>query len=84
MLGYDVRLRLLEHLAIDGINATFHYVPLHSSIGAAMVTDRVADCPVTDDVSGRLIRLPFFNDMTASEQDQVCESTLRFLERAHA
>ena len=75
---------LLEHLAIDGINATFHYVPLHSSIGAAMVSDRIADCPVTDDMSGRLLRLPFFNDMTPSEQDHVCDSTLRLLKRTHA
>ena len=79
-----VRDALLEHLATDGINATFHYVPLHSSIGAAMVSDRIADCPVTDDMSGRLLRLPFFNDMTPSEQDHVCDSTLRLLKRTHA
>lgn len=76
----DERDLLLEHLAGDGINATFHFVPLHSSPGGRKVCDRPTDCPVSDDVSGRLIRLPLFYDLTLEQQEQVCRSIGRFFE----
>jgi dTDP-4-amino-4,6-dideoxygalactose transaminase len=28
-------------------------------------------CPVTEDVSARLVRLPFFNDLSGADQDRV-------------
>ena len=71
---------LLAHLAGAGINATFHFVPLHSSPGGVKVTDRESHCPVSDEMSGRLIRLPLFYDLKASDQDRVCESVLEFFE----
>ena len=36
------------------------------------------DCPVTEDVSDRLLRLPFYNDLTEAEQAQVVEAILGF------
>ena len=51
----------------------FHYVPLHSSPkGRELVGDLYL--PVTEDLSGRLIRMPFFYAMTADEQFRVIES----------
>lgn len=35
-------------------------------------------CPVTEDVTDRLVRLPFFTSMTDSEQDEVIETVLAF------
>ena len=32
---------------------------------------REGDCPVTEDVSDRLLRLPFFNNMTEAEQARI-------------
>jgi dTDP-4-amino-4,6-dideoxygalactose transaminase len=29
------------------------------------------DCPVTEEVSDRLVRLPFFNDLTEADQARV-------------
>ena len=72
---------LLRHLAVAGINATFHFVPLHSSPAGMAATDGVAECPVTDDVSGRLIRLPLYYDLTSPEVDRICESVLQFFEQ---
>jgi hypothetical protein len=40
-----------------GVHVVFHYVPLHTAPAAADHADR-SDCPVTDDVSERLVRLP--------------------------
>ncbi len=77
----DTRSKVLSDLRQDGIYATFHYVPLHSSDGGRRFADREGECPVTDDVSSRLIRLPFFNDLAESEIDRVVEGLLRSLAR---
>jgi len=30
------------------------------------------DCPVTEDISDRLLRLPFYNELQAEQQEQIC------------
>jgi dTDP-4-amino-4,6-dideoxygalactose transaminase len=35
-------------------------------------------CPVAEDVSERLLRLPFYTDLTADEQRDVIETVRRF------
>lgn len=54
---------VLHALQRQGITATFHYVPLHSSVMGEKLAARASACPVTDDISGRLLRLPFYNDL---------------------
>lgn len=76
--GVD-RPRLIAALADEGIGAAFHYVPLHRSAAGRKATDVPADCPVSDDVSGRLLRLPFHNHLTDAEVDRVVETLLRLL-----
>jgi len=71
---------ILTRLAEVGVRATFHYVPLHSAAGSRF-TDMPTECPVTDDISGRLIRLPFFNDLGESDSLRVISA---FLEAAEA
>lgn len=66
--------RVLAALRSSGVMATFHYVPLHSAPGGRRFAARPTDCPVTDDVSGRLIRLPFYNTLTPAEMDRVVEA----------
>ncbi|MBY5161953.1 dTDP-4-amino-4,6-dideoxygalactose transaminase [Salsipaludibacter albus] len=63
---------VLDGLRRDGIQATFHYVPLHSSDGGHRFGDGHQDCPVTDDVSARLLRLPFFNTLADDDIDRTC------------
>jgi dTDP-4-amino-4,6-dideoxygalactose transaminase len=67
---------VLEALRREGVQATFHYVPLHSSDAGQTFAARSTECPVTDDVSGRLLRLPFWNDLPLEHVDHVAE---RFL-----
>jgi dTDP-4-amino-4,6-dideoxygalactose transaminase len=55
----------------QGVQATFHYVPLHSSDAGRRFAARQNECPVTDDISGRLLRLPFYNNLTEAEAEQV-------------
>jgi dTDP-4-amino-4,6-dideoxygalactose transaminase len=65
------RNRALKELRERGINATFHFVPLHSSVGGEKYGVRSTELPVTDDVSQRLIRLPFHNALTDQDVDRV-------------
>jgi dTDP-4-amino-4,6-dideoxygalactose transaminase len=67
---------VLQALRDEGVQATFHYVPLHSSDAGRRFAARSTECPVTDDVSGRLVRLPFWNDLPLEDVDYVAD---RFL-----
>ncbi len=73
---------LLQHLKSQGIFAVFHYVPLHSSPKGQEYGYKDGDLPVTEDVSRRLIRLPFFHDLTTEEQDRVVDAIHHFFQRA--
>jgi dTDP-4-amino-4,6-dideoxygalactose transaminase len=73
----DTRSRLLESLNQAGISAVFHFVPLHDS-PFARKRGIDAQLPVTEDVAGRILRLPFYNCMTQDEQQHVAEHIFRF------
>ena len=36
------------------------------------------DCPVTEDASDRLVRLPLYNDMSEAEQARVLSALIEF------
>lgn len=72
------RTALIAHLRLRGILAVFHYLPLHLSDYARRWGGQPGDCPVTEDVSDRLLRLPFFNSMSANQQDEVIAAILEF------
>jgi len=65
------RNRALGTLGAHGVHATFHYVPLHSSPAGRRYAARPTACPVTDDVSARLLRLPFHNGLTDEQLERV-------------
>ncbi len=73
LADYETRNRVLASLHDRRINATFHYVPLHSSAGGRRFAARTTACPVTDDISGRLLRLPFYTDLTDAEIHRVVD-----------
>ena len=75
-----VRPGVIAAMRADGIHPTFHYVPLHSAPAAAHLADRFQPCPVTDDVSSRLLRLPFYNDLSDADVDRVVTSFLGAVE----
>jgi dTDP-4-amino-4,6-dideoxygalactose transaminase len=54
----------------------FHYLPLHLSDMGRHSGGKVGDCPVTEDVSERLLRLPFYNELSEAEQAQVVEAIM--------
>jgi dTDP-4-amino-4,6-dideoxygalactose transaminase len=62
---------LIRRLASQGIQAVFHYVPLHSSPAGRRYGRTPAPMPVTDDASPRLVRLPLWVDMEEAEIERV-------------
>jgi dTDP-4-amino-4,6-dideoxygalactose transaminase len=72
------RQRLIAHLRERGILAVFHYLPLHLSEMGKSLGGSLGDCPVTEDVSDRILRLPFFNDLTRDDLAYVTEAILAF------
>jgi dTDP-4-amino-4,6-dideoxygalactose transaminase len=76
MRSLEERQALIATLASRGILSVFHYLPLHlSPMGQKMGG---GNCPVTEQKSDRLLRLPFFNALTETQQDQVIEAVLDF------
>jgi dTDP-4-amino-4,6-dideoxygalactose transaminase len=75
----EERNRALASLHARGVHATFHYVPLHSSAGGRRFAARETQCPVTDDISGRLLRLPFYTDLTDADADRVVSELITTL-----
>lgn len=80
----DTRNELMAHLKQNGILAVFHYIPLHTSPMGQRFGYREGDLPITEDVSGRLLRLPLYYDMTEEEQLRVVEQLTLFLKQRHA
>jgi dTDP-4-amino-4,6-dideoxygalactose transaminase len=72
------RQALIDHLKSKGILSVFHYLPLNLSDMGRRFGGMEGDCPVTEDISDRLIRLPFYNDLTVSDQQFVIDSIKEF------
>ena len=75
------RADVIALMRAEGVNPTFHYVPLHSAPGAQVLVDRQQECPVTDDISSRLLRLPFYNDLTLGDQERVVATFVQAMEK---
>ena len=74
MPSLGARQNLMSRLKSKGILSVFHYLPLHISEMGRRFGGRQGQCPVTEDVSDRLLRLPFYNSLSASDQDLVIET----------
>ena len=72
----ESRTAMIEHLKEHQILGVFHYLPLHTSGMGLRLGGKAGDCPVTEDISDRLLRLPFYYGLSESDQQQVID-TLR-------
>jgi dTDP-4-amino-4,6-dideoxygalactose transaminase len=67
----ETRGALLRFLADRGIQATFHYIPLHSAPAGRHCRTIGAELPVTDRTARCILRLPLFPNLTDEQQDRV-------------
>ncbi len=77
--GPGTRERVTAAMRAAGIRTAFHFVPLHDSEGGRRFAARGTDCPVTEEVAGRLLRLPVHNALTPADADRVCEALVTAL-----
>ena len=75
-----VRNALIQHLKSSGILSVFHYLPLHLSDMGKRFGGKIGDCPVTEEIADRLLRLPFFYALTPSDQNDVISALCTFME----
>ena len=78
MKSGEDRDRLMMHLRQAGIQSVFHYLPLHLSKMGESFGGKQGDCPVTERVVERLLRLPFYNTLTKTELSRVVETMEKF------
>jgi dTDP-4-amino-4,6-dideoxygalactose transaminase len=69
------RTALIDELARQGVNAVFHYVPLHSSPAGKQFGRVAGPMSVTDAMGDRLVRLPMWLGLE-EHQGQVCEAII--------
>jgi dTDP-4-amino-4,6-dideoxygalactose transaminase len=70
----------IAHMAEHSIQTCFHYPPLNLSPMALRLGIAVP-CPVTEDISKRLVRLPLFSSLTVVQQSHVIEMAKAFFRR---
>lgn len=78
MPSLEARTRFIDALKAQGILCVFHYLPLHLSDMGRGFGGQVGDCPVTEDVSDRLVRLPFYFELAGDDQTRVIEAVRAF------
>lgn len=74
----EYRQALIAHLKDHQILSVFHYLPLHLSDMGVRFGGQAGDCPITEDVSDRLLRLPFYNDLAETDQERVVAAIRAF------
>ena len=74
----EKRDELIQHLKVNNITGSSHYVPLHSSPAGIKFGKFVGEDVYTTNLSSRLIRLPLFYGLTPQQQNWVIESVESF------
>ena len=69
----------IRHLQARGVNAVFHYQPLHLTPMGLKFGGRAGQYPVTEVTADRLVRLPFYFDLDEAGQNRVIEAVSSFV-----
>ena len=77
----DERTAFIQHLKDNGVQATFHYVPLHSSPAGRKYGAFSGADEFTTQESERLVRLPLYYGLSREGQDTVVHAVETFFER---
>lgn len=83
MNTFEERQDFLAYLKSRGILSVFHYLPLHTSTMGLRFGGKKGSCPVTEQVSDRIVRLPFYNELSQSDQQAVIDAILKFYDGRH-
>ncbi|GAB1401939.1 dTDP-4-amino-4,6-dideoxygalactose transaminase [Elusimicrobiota bacterium] len=75
------RTKFIEYLKENNIFASFHYIPLHSSVAGIKYAKVSSDMNVTNRISDTLVRMPLFYNMTAKQLKKIFKVTEIFFEK---
>ena len=78
MPSLEVRTRFIAHLRARWILGVFHYQPLHLSDKGREFGGRDGQCPVTEDIADRLVRLPLYLALGVADQARVIDAVTSF------
>jgi dTDP-4-amino-4,6-dideoxygalactose transaminase len=78
MPNLEIRTRFIQWMKSQNVLCVFHYLPLHLSDMGLTFGGKPGDCPVTEDISDRLVRLPLYYDLSDSELTYVIETIHAF------
>ncbi len=73
--------KMMAGLKKYGVMSIFHYIPLHLSPMGKQWGYRRGDLPVTESVSERILRLPFYNELSVQEQAYILDKIRLILKR---
>ncbi|GJL60480.1 MAG: dTDP-4-amino-4,6-dideoxy-D-glucose transaminase [Nitrospirales bacterium] len=76
----ETRDALMGYLRQQNVLAVFHFVPLHTSPMGKKFGYVEGDFPISEQLSGRLLRLPFYYEMTEGEQEYIVKCIKKWVE----
>jgi dTDP-4-amino-4,6-dideoxygalactose transaminase len=77
MQSVDQRNALIQHLLNHGIQAAFHFPPLHLSAMGSKYGVK-GDLPITEKISDCLIRLPFYSELSEDKLIYIIDALHKF------
>ena len=78
MPSESLRDQFIVYLRGHGIHAVFHYLPLHLSQMGRRFSGQGGDCPVTESISARRIRLPLYFGLKEEDQQYIIQTVTDF------
>jgi dTDP-4-amino-4,6-dideoxygalactose transaminase len=82
--SHNEQLALLEMLKEKGINAVFHYVPLHGTVAGLKFGRIGSSMSVTEDLPDRIVRLPLYPALSEGDTAYICETINQFFRKGQA
>ena len=79
MPSLEKRTELIEYLRERSICAVFHYLPLHLSKMGTKFGGNKMDCSITENISERLVRLPFYTNLCSEDQEYIINELKLFV-----
>ena len=77
----EIRQSLISYLKHRGIQSVFHYQPLHLSEMGRRLGGIPGDCPVTEEISDQLLRLPFHAHLEEADQMRVIQAITSYQQK---
>ena len=77
----DTRQEFIKYMKENGVQCTFHYVPLHSAPAGVKFGRFDGVDEFTTSESERLVRLPLYYNMNSDDRNTVIEKTIEYLNK---